>query len=358
MDLQGEMNMKKLICIMLFCTCFLCGCREDYDRADVKDFVKNEYNLKDISVSRQPEEVIDDMGYSNYLWKVDDHEHRISFHVLDDSINGMFGISNSLWSDYEDVRLLDAFSRYTGQVLEIKNIKTEEGMYQAKIIGTFSSRSELQTLFDETNTFLEDELSNDIEVGVCFQMDNPYRGQVKGEDITDGDFVDSGVEFTEEQYKEAEDEFVCAAINLGFDEYLEEYSQEELADIVIPYKYRLGISDSQEGPYEYYDDLYTKMYNNAITFSVLYEVLVREGFEVEGDNDHYSFVGIDGSTYEISYEFNDYQYDDDESKLGYYYIKDGNKKPMEYYFYYYFDNEWVHEVTGIYFQPQWHEETE
>lgn len=351
--------MRKLICIMLFCACFLCGCREDYDRDDVSNYVKNEYNLKNISVSRQPEKVMDDMGYENYLWKVDDHEHRISFHVLDDSINGMFGIGNSLWSDYEDVRLLDAFSGYQGQVLKLKNIKTEEGMYQAKIIGSFSSRSELQTLFRETNAFLENELDNDVKVSVCFQMDNPYRGLVKDEDITEGDFVDSGVEFTEEQYKEAEEEFVCSAINLGFDEYLEEYSQEELAAVVTPYKYRLGISDSQDGPYEYYDDLCTKMYHDAISFSVLYEVLVREGFEVEGDNDHYSFVGIDGSTYEISYEFNDYEYvDDDGNKTGYYYIKDGNKKPMEYYFYYYFDKEWVHEVTGIYFQPQWHEENE
>ena len=93
-------------------------------------------------------------------------------------------------------------------------------------------------------------------------------------------------------------------------------------------------------------------YNDSgrnITFGSLYEIPKREGFDPKGNTWHYSFNGIIGDKYEISYDFNDYTYTygDDHKETGFYYIKSGEKVPMNYYDEYYFSEEKIEEITGL-----------
>lgn len=66
----------------------------------------------------------------------------------------------------------------------------------------------------------------------------------------------------------------------------------------------------------------------------------------EGDRWHYSFVGENNTCYEISYDFDDY-YFAEENKYGYYYLKNGEKVPMNFYFYKNFTAQEIERMTGL-----------
>lgn len=347
--------MKKLLPILSMCILLLCGCTTDYGRKDIKEFVKTEYGLKKISVKRKAEEVKHGEEHSDYLWTVEDRESGVTFHVLDDYEVGKMGLYNSLWSDYEDARLVEAFKEYHPEHISLES-STEDSMYSAKIIGTYSSRKELQELFEETNAFVTDYLDNEVKVSVYFTMENPYRNNVDGYEVNDADYHKTAKEFGVDLYEDADNRLLLVSVDYGFDDYLADFTEEKIREVVKENKFRLGVADSAEGPYEYYDDLCGSQYYYGVSFSTLYQILEREGYPVEGDKNHYSFVGVDGSTYEISYDFVGYEYD--EGKVGYYYLKDGVETPMDFCFYNHFEAPFIRDTTGIYVREQWEEEGE
>ena len=81
----------------------------------------------------------------------------------------------------------------------------------------------------------------------------------------------------------------------------------------------------------------------------MYEIPKREGFNPKGNTWHYSFNGIIGDKYEISYDFSGYTYTygDDHKETGFYYIKSGEKVSMNYYDEYYFSEEKIEAITGL-----------
>ncbi len=348
-----EVRMKKLIPIIVICAFLLCGCREDYDKKDIKEYVKTEYGLKAVSVEEEPEAIQDEDNRTDYIWTVTDKKHNMKFRVLDDfQANSLFP-DNTLDSDYEDVRVAQAFGRYDSKKLSLET-KTKFALCSATIKGSYSSREELQELFEETNTFLRESLNNEVKVSIHFMMDTPYRETVEGYEMDSGDYRGTATEFTQEMYEEAEENLLLTAVDYRLDTYLEQFTESEIKDVVANSKYRLGIADTENGPYEYYDDLISNRYFYGVSFSTLYEIMVREGYPVEGNKTHYSFVGVDGSTYEISYDFVGYEYDD--GKVGYYYLKDGVETPMDAYFYNHFETPFIRDTTGIYLREYWHEE--
>jgi len=345
--------MKRLLSILLLCSFMLCGCREDYDRKDIKEYVKTEYGLKDVSVEQEPEAIKDENGSTDYVWTVTDKKHNMKFRVLDDFQADSLFPDNNLIGDYEDVRLAQAFEQYDSKKLSLE-AKVQYALCRATIKGTYNSRQELQELFEETNVFLKEYLDNEVKVSIHFIMDNPYRDAVEGYEMDSGDYRGTAIEFTADMQEEAEENLLLTALDYRLDTYLEQFTEEEIKETVADSKYRLGVAASEEGPYEYYGDLVASRYSYGVSFSTLYEVLVREGYPVEGEKNHYSFVGVDGSTYEISYDFVGHKYD--EGKVGYYYLKDGVETPMTYYFYNHFRSRFIEETTGIYVREQWREE--
>ena len=345
--------MKKIILIMVLCCTFLCGCRTDYGKKDIKEYVKEEYGLKSVSVEGEPEAIEDENGSTDYIWTVTDKKHNMRFRVLDDFQADSLFPDNHLTSDYEDVRLAQAFAQYEAKGLSLET-ETKYALCRAKVKGNYSSRQELQQLFEEINHFLNEYLDNEVKVSIHFIMDTPYREAVEGYEMDSGDYRGTDVEFTRDKQEEAEENLLLMALDYRLDAYLEQFTQEEIEEVVANCKYRLGVADSEEGPYEYYDDLVASRFSYGVSFSSLYEILIREGYQVEGDKNHYSFVGVDGSAYEISYDFVGYEYKD--GKIGYYYLKDGVETPMDAYFYNHFEAPFIRNTTGIHLREFWQEE--
>ncbi len=345
--------MKKIMLIAVLCVIFLCGCRRDYDQKDIKEYVKEQYGLKSVSVEQEPEAIKDENDSTDYIWTVTDKKNNMQFRVLDDFQADSLFPDNHLTSDYEDVRLAQAFEQYDSKSLSLET-KTQYGLCRAAIMGNYSSRKELQELFEETNAFLKEYLDNKVKVSIHFMMDTPYRDAVEGYEMDSGDYRGTALEFTKDMQEEAEGNLLLTALDYRFDTCLEQFTEEEIKGAVANSKYRLGVADAEEGPYEYYDDLVASRFSYGVSFSTLYEVLVREGYPVEGDKNHYSFAGADGSIYEISCDFVGYEYKD--GKVGYYYLKDGVETPMDYYFYNHFETPFIREKTGIYLREYWKEE--
>ncbi len=345
--------MKKIMLIAVLCITFLCGCRTDYDKKDIKEYVKEEYGLKSVSVQQEPEAIKDENDSTDYIWMVTDKKHNMSFRVLDDFQADSLFPDNHLTSDYEDVRLAQAFEQYDAKKLSLET-KTQYALCRATIRGNYSSRQELQELFEETDAFLKEYLDNEVKISIHFTMDTPYREAVEGYEMDSGDYRSTDVEFTKNKQEEAEENLILTALDYRLDTYLEEFTEEEIEEAVANSKYRLGVADSEEGPYEYYDDLVASRFSYGVSFSTLYEILIREGYPVEGDKNHYSFVGVDGSTYEISCDFVGYEYKD--GKIGYYYLKDHVETPMDAYFYNHFETPFIRDTTGINLREYWQEE--
>ncbi len=345
--------MKKIMLIVVLCVIFLCGCRKDYDKKDIKEYVKEEYGLKSVSVEEKPEAIQDENNSTDYVWTVTDKKHNMKFRVLDDFQADSLFPGNNLIGDYEDVRLAQAFEQYDSKSISLET-KTQYGLCRATIKGHYSNREELQALFEETNAFLKEYLDNEVKVSIHFTMENPYRDAVDGYEMDSGDYRGTATEFTKEKYEEAEKNFLLTALDYGLENCLEEFTEEEIEEEVANSKYRLGVAESEDGPYEYYDDLVASRFLYGVSFSTLYEVLVREGYSVEGDKNHYSFVGVDGATYEISYDFVGWEYE--EGKVGYYYLKDGMEMPMDAYFYNHFETPFIRDTTGINLREYWQEQ--
>ena len=55
-----------------------------------------------------------------------------------------------------------------------------------------------------------------------------------------------------------------------------------------------------------YEQKYEKFDEDEVSFGTLYEILKREGFDVKGNNEQYSFTDASQSTYEIAYPSDDF----------------------------------------------------
>lgn len=153
---------------------------------------------------------------------------------------------------------------------------------------------------------------------------------------------------TEKDYEDAWKEYLLTCLDYRFEEQLAEFTDAEVQKALREFPCCIGVLREGALDLEYYSDLCANKYYYGVSFGTLYEMLIREGIAVEGSNWHYSFVGIDGCTYEISYDFCDYIYtDDDWDRTGYYYLKDGVQMPMNVYFYNHFSESEILEMTGL-----------
>ena len=333
----------------------LSGCTKEFQQNDIASYIKDNYGVESVKVSSQCEIWEDEEGYEDKIWKCKIPDTiGIVFYVVDDYGWGMESVSNYLWTNFDDAVAEYVYDEYDGWD-NIDLIKHQNcGVDIVTYYGQFKDLYELRSLFDEYERFLITSsgvnyiYSYDTGVSFKFEFDNPIRNTVDYT-VTDGDYRGTLSNDNELSYEEALNNYILTCIDYRFDD-IWEFTEEEIHDAMKTCDHRIAISRSgdENGEWEIYDDLCASKYSYGISFGTLYEILVRENYPVEGDCNHYSFVGVDGSVYEISYDFNDYEYeDDDETHLGYYYIKNGTKEPMRAYFYNHFKEKAIYNMTGI-----------
>lgn len=341
------MNKKLIILFSCLFLILLSGCTTvTHSESDVASFLKNKCDITaDFIVSDQYETLIGEDGYEDKLWTVTLADDDITFHVLDDYYYGSEWVTNQLRSDFENVVAEKMYSSFSSVYLNGGNKPAYDGLNGFVLTGSFRSRNELEALLSEYDSFREHTLQNgyDIHIKGNFVFDNPIRNYTSKE-VADGDISLNRKASDSPDYARSTENYILAVLDYRFADNINEFSADEIASALDDYKYPVSVLDSITGEYRMYDDIIANQYGYGISFSALYEILVREGYPVEGDAWDYTFSSPDGDTYEISYYFNDYPFEDGN---GYYYLKNGEQQPMDYFFYNHFRTGKIFEMTGI-----------
>lgn len=350
------MNKRKVlknILVLIFLLFVLSGCTTDYDIKDVRAEVTEKFGLENFEVSSVTYIMTEDDGYEDEVWTVTIPETGLIFHVINDYYWGLESMANSLNNDYTGAVIYHIYEKLpTFQYLEIEKEISDDGIFSAQVVGNFENEEELQECYEEL-LLLKESLTDlgyeDLAVHYRLKYNHLLRETTLPYEDTTGDSTGSlDYEFS---YQEMKNAFIQTALDYRYD-IIEEFTEEEIEEALEDFNDRVGVyigTQEEKEDYEidqiiYYDNILSSKYGYGISFGSLYEILVREGFDVEGDLWHYTFIGADNIEYEISYDFDDYDHDGD---LGYYYMKDGEITPMGAYFYNHFFVFKVEEMTGL-----------
>ncbi len=355
-----NLNWKKFGLIGITCVsciCLMTGCIKEYTRDDIKKYVKEECELNKFNVSKEPVEIEDKEGYTDLLWTITlKGDEGLKFHVLDDHGWGMESASNYLRTDYSSVLLKQYAKDYNKfKNIQVKEYADEGQMYDARLEGMFSNRIELRQLFEELLDFKfyvsSKEGRKRSEFRYKLKFDNPLRYKVTNvEDnhvVDDGDYSGGVTDCNQKVIQKAEKVYLQTCLDYQFKENLLEFTNDEIEKVVQESEDQIGVLHSKEGEdYVYYTDLLANKRGYGISFGTLYEILKREGYDVQGNEWNYSFVSNVGDQYQISYDFC-MNNPDESNKKWYYYFKNNQIIWMRANFYNHFTESEIREMTGL-----------
>lgn len=325
------------------------ACVKDYGREDVKRYIFDELGLKNISLSKEPEDIFDG-EYHDKLWSVTDKDNNVDFYVLDDRTWGMETATNRLENDY--------YAEYFLKFYDDANIKSKyvevetEGdlLQNVTLSGEYSDLYELEKIYDELKQYYDFFLNKraDIEIAYDIKYDYPLR-YIGDNDVVMGDL--SGIirpsEFSKEIYNNALKRYYEVNLVYYFEDKLKDADNRILREIINDKDTYRICKKSGEEVTEIYDDIIANPYAYGISFGTMYKIFEKEGFPLSGTPAHYKVTAPNGDMYEFSYDFNDMAYPDSDANDGYYYYKNGIKTAMDYPFYYYFRSEALNEMFGL-----------
>ena len=361
----------------------LTGCETaaDLGKSAIAKYVKEEIGLTDFDVSSKFEKVKPENSLlTSRLWTVTDNKYDVEFHVLDlhagsggggGSIS--FDTANYLSNDYVqklisqyadelpvlsqiDYEFTDEHRAEQGKTFDYYAAFRKYGYETGGLKGSYRTRSELSELFEQIDILegslndLFDTIPKDISVYARYMYED--RDGVTDNCLADVAIPVFGSKDEKQSYFESiEPHFLEMVLWFRCDEEaLNEYSHEEIARFVSETDYvtPIGVYHNGNDRPDVFDDITTIRTNNRapVSFGSLYEILKRENYPVDGTPRQYTFKGIDGAEYEVSYNFKDapeyYDY-------GYrwYYNKNGEKEYIMYEHTYAFSFGQVLDMTGI-----------
>ena len=338
------------VCILITSINFsFTGCAKKYDRDDIIQFVRKTTGLKEFEVSETYVPKKDEEGDGYRLWTVTDTKTDLVFYAIEHSYYAIFPV-NDLLHNYGDAVLFREKDRLPEfKYLEINALKSDIDVETATITATYNNGYELSLCYREIQTLvymLGYTGYTNPSISVSFVYNNPLRKAVKYVGNYGSSYFRTD---TIPDYDQIYSKLITAVYYYRFEDTMKGFSDESVEAALKKYTWHVGVyRDESETP-EFYDDIIYNDSGKNITFGSLYEILKREGFDPKGNAWRYSFYGIDGEKYEISYDFNDYTYTygDDREETGFYYIKSGEKVPMNHYADYYFSEEKIEEMTGL-----------
>lgn len=330
---------KGLIICMVLMTAFHSGCVKKYSTKDVIEYAKDEYHLQHVKAINDGVEVTDDDGYTDTLWTLYDSDREITFHVLDNVTYMMEHAGNYLMDDYDD----QVFLKYVDDLTHLEYVTSDfEGLIEVTIKGTYKNKTDLKQLYQELMDLKNDFSNQGFEsISIYYRLayQNPIRFHIEDEEVDDGDVTGMTDYLSESKYESFVDEYLRCALDYNFKDALSEFTEEEIEDFIQTDEDVISVGKVIGNEVVWYDDITASQYYYGISFGTLYEILKKENIEVTGDSNQYTFVGIDGSTYGISY---DYVQDN-----SYYYLKDATKVFMKHNFYNHFECNQIKEFTGL-----------
>ncbi len=372
------------VVIQLFTmTGLLTGCESaaNLGKDAIEKYVKEEIGLSDFDVSSRFEKVKPENSLlTSRLWTVTDNKYDVEFHVLDEHAGSggggggiNFDTANYLKNDYVqkliskyadelpvlsqiDYEFTEKHRAEQGKTFDYYEPFRKYGFETGDLKGSYKTRTELNKLFEQIDILEEalndlfDPIPKDIYVYARYMYED--RDGVTDHCLADIAIPVFGSKDEKQGYFELIEPHFLEMV-LWFrcdDEALNEYSHEEIARFVSETDYvsPLGVYHGDSDLPDMFDDITSIRTNTGapVSFGTLYEILKRENFPVNGTPRQFSFKGIDGAEYEVSYNFKDapeyYDY-------GYrwYYNKNGEKEYMENEHTYAFSFGQVLNMTGI-----------
>ncbi len=357
-SLNGKILLIAILIVLLMSS--FSGCVKDYTKKDIRRYIIGQYGFDNFTVVEGPKEVEGEDGYTDLLWTLQTNtEDKIVFHVLDDRSWKLESVSNSLFTDFESVMLRYYAERYDGFENFKLDKEVKQGMEWNEIYATYKDRESLNEALDELNEFRDFVNSEGFEKELCMRylliFDNPIRYNVVENEneveyeVDDGDEGGYVTSFDDKNRRDVEEEYLSTCIDYRFEQHLLDFTEKEIKDFVKQQKDQIGIDHENDGEYVYYDDLLASKYGYGVSFGTLFEILKREGFAVEGNVWHYSYIDEQGNKYDFSYDFVKKNPEDPEHKTWYYYLKNGETVWMDYCFYNHLHVNELEEITGLKF---------
>lgn len=328
--------MKKIM--MIIPALLLCACTTIYDRKDIYDYVKENYDIDDFTVDEEYQEIKGEDGYTDKLWTVHVQD-GITFHVLDDFAYVGESVKNSLYDDYNDELFKDAYQTIDHSPYITYNETVNDALTYVHLTGEFTDKESLYHCYEALLSYRNALQGNDqiMKIRYDLSFNNPVL-KIGEYDNISGDSWGDLEDINEEKYQQMLLQYFRAALSFQLQENTAEMNEDELKMVLEDEETHRICITYDDGSVKEYEDIIADQYYYGISFGALYKILLEEEFDVEGSSDHY-VVKTDEDTYEISYDFRENDH--------YYYLKNETPVYMEYYFYNCFECEKIEEMFGL-----------
>ena len=291
---------KKLLVglIAIFISLLSTGCSSN--ASDVENYLKEKYHLDNFTVSKTYKERKSDGYHPDEIWTVKLNDgSNITFNVINTYIFQSSLPSHKFQTDF-DFQVLKYLIKKYGQLHALECVK-EEGDYSAVktfLKGNYNNAEELEQLLTETWNFLE--FANNFNYEISFDLVFNYKNKK---------LPNINVQTTYNRMNTIQSKvFPSIGQSLllrkkAFEKYIYEMLYNKLSDddiekysnyvnlIVNNSEYKLAYKNAL-GEYVYYSDLIA--HNSYISYRTLYEILKRNGYNVQGSIDNYKFYTSNG----------------------------------------------------------------
>lgn len=318
-------------CIMI--SALLFGCRTfHYERSEIVEWAEENIPVP-VTISETHTERTDGDEYIDYVWTayVTDNP-EIKFEIVSDRAWRLEWVSCELKCTFQYECGKYYFSEYLREhdtVFKVNETqsKNHEYMLQAEI----SSREQIPEIAAQVEQigeyFDEKGCASVLSFSCWYRNSNPPE---RTESIVSEIFRYSPGCAQEVRQKMTESLALYAA-EYRLITIAEQFTEGEIAKYVVLADRTFQIV-RPDGSTVCYPDLVISNLNYGIAIGAMYEVLSREGFDIQGTPEAYTVTGVDGSVYEFSYWFTGdppnaegFEYNDAKG----YYFKDGQPMAME-----------------------------
>lgn len=339
---------KGHLVLVLFVVFLLTGCAEDYNRSDIKNYVKENYSLSDFKVSRTYEEVEGEDGNIDRLWTVEDEEHNITFRVLDDYrfLGEAPWPSNDLFDDYEISLFTSLYQKSEKKDNIYFMTDDKESLVEGELLCYYKNKDELTDCYDSIMYYKNELRQSGYELSIRYTVkyDFEFRfiGDTQDESGDTSGFLD---DFNENEYEDMIYNYYSTVLFYQLEDALSEMTPADKELVMNHENTHRIFKRNDQGSLEYYDDVIAGSFE--ISFGGLYKILKQENFNVVGDASHYT-VKVNSDVYEFSYDYNDLLYEEyDGDFYGYYYKKNGQKIKMNFHYENYLIAKEINEMFGL-----------
>lgn len=335
-------------------TIMLAGCTTTYNRQDIHEYMNNS-DLKG-ETSESYEKVIGEDGYTDRVWTATD-ENGIEYHVTDNYFWGQETLQNGLRDDYEYSVLNILKDKYNYELQEDYSNQFVVLRYY------FETREDIDKAYAELNEILKYVVQNypsfdPSSVRYTIAYKNQYDSIYNSGD-TQVVYLNQrldNIEVNEEDIQDVIRKSQEYSLAMGDREspILDRLTDAEIDNIIATQDNRIVDITDPDNIFDY--PVLQVQGRWAISFGGLYNLLANmdEDFQLNGDFTHFTFVGIDGKTYEFQYSLNDLDYTqfdykysvNKDASTGYFYIVDGVQTPCDIYSENWLDLNKVQEITG------------